>query len=278
VKITECAPAKVNLVLRVGGPRADGLHPLCSIFASVDLEDSVSVCEAEEDAVECGGVEGPNLAATAIDAFRAEVPSLPPLEVRIEKRIPVAAGLGGGSADAAAVLRAANQLSGARLPPGRLRALAARIGSDVPSQIEPRHSLVRGVGEELEPLSLPRMTLLLLPRDQGLSTPAVFGELDRLRDGLDPPAAWLDPEPLRRLATAGLHGLAAGIENDLARAALSLRPELAQSLERLLDAGALAAGVTGSGPTTFGVFEQVDDATSAARRIERSIVASPRAC
>ena len=94
----------------------------------------------------------------------------------------------------------------------------------MPSQIEPRHALVTGVGEELEPIALPRMTLLLLPREQGLSTPAVFAELDRLRDGLDPPAAWLDPEPLRRLAAAGLAELAAGIENDLARAALSLRP------------------------------------------------------
>jgi 4-diphosphocytidyl-2-C-methyl-D-erythritol kinase len=276
--VTERAPAKVNLVLRVGGPRADGLHPLCSIFASVDLEDTVTVSEAERDAVACHGVEGPNLAATAIDAFREKVSTLPPLEVTIEKRIPVAAGLGGGSADAAAVLRAANRLSGARLEPEQLRALAARIGSDVPSQVEPRHALVMGVGEGVEPVSLPRMTLLLLPREQGLSTPEVFGELDRLRDGLDPPGAWLDPEPLRGLAAAGLQELAAGMENDLERAALSLRPELEQDLTSLLDAGALAAGVTGSGPTTFGVFEERDDAASSAARFEDSIVTTVRPC
>jgi Holliday junction DNA helicase RuvA len=183
-----------------------------------------------------------------------------------------------GVSDAAAVLRAANEISGARLPAARLRELAAWIGSDVPSQVEPRHALVTGVGEQVEAIALPRMTLVLIPRDEGLSTPAVFAELDRLRDGLDPPAARLDPETLRRLAGGGIRELAAGMQNDLARAALSLRPELENGLAELRDAGALAAGVTGSGPTTFGVFEERRRARQAAARLVGSIVAEVRSC
>src|SRR5262245_6026576 len=113
--IQERARAKLNLVLHVGHPRADGLHPLCSLFASIDLADDVVVAPTGlgADSVECPGVEGPNLAMAALSAFRNSAgAALPPLAVRISKRIPVAAGLGGGSADAAAVLRAANALAG----------------------------------------------------------------------------------------------------------------------------------------------------------------------
>src|SRR4051812_38957676 len=110
--IRETAPAKVNLVLHVGPRRGDGLHELASLFASLDLADDVTVEPAGQDEVLCAGVEGPNLAQAALEAFRAASGELPPLRVVIEKRIPVAAGLGGGSADAAAVLRAANTIAG----------------------------------------------------------------------------------------------------------------------------------------------------------------------
>lgn len=275
--VTELAYAKVNLVLRVGAPRADGLHPLCSIFASLELADRVTVQEAGEDSVTCPGVEGSNLVSEAVRTFRRAVPRLPPLAVAIEKRIPVAAGLGGGSADAAAVLRAANELSGAPLAPEQLRGLAAGIGSDVPSQVEPCHALVSGVGEEVEPIELPRMTLALLPREEGLSTPEVFAELDRLREGSKPPPARVDPEPLRRLGGAPLGELAAAVENDLQPAAASLRPELRGALALLLDAGALAAQVTGSGPTTFGIFTDRAAAVAAATRLGGAIVIGARA-
>lgn len=276
--VTELAYAKVNLVLRVGAPRADGLHPLCSIFASVDLADRVAVREASEDRVHCPGVEGPNLVTRAVSAFRASVPTLPPLAVTVEKRIPVAAGLGGGSADAAAVLRAANRLSATPLSPGRLRELAAGLGSDVPSQVEPRHALVSGVGEEIEPIELPRMTLALVRQEAGLSTPAVFAELDRLRDGAHPPPLRLDPEPLRRLGRAPLGELAAGVENDLQAAAISLRPELARTVASLRGTGALAAAVTGSGPTTFGIYEDGATAAAAAAQLGDAVVTQARTC
>jgi 4-diphosphocytidyl-2-C-methyl-D-erythritol kinase len=286
--IEERAYAKSNLVLRVGPPRPDGLHPLCSLFASLDLADEVSVAPAASvgpagsggggapspDEVVCRGVEGENLAAAAMIAFRREVPDapLPPLRVEIEKRIPVAAGLGGGSADAAAVLRAANALAGSPLDADGLRRVAAGVGSDVPSQVEPRHAIVTGVGERVEPVDLPPMTLVLVPQQEGLSTAAVYAELDRL--GGHSPA--LDPEPLRALARAGAERLAAGLANDLQRPALSLRPELREVVERLSAAGALAAQVTGSGPTAFGAFADRSAAARAAAQLPGAIVAELR--
>ena len=278
MRVEERAHAKVNLVLHVGAPRPDGLHPLCSLFASLDLADVLTVeAGGSEDMVICPGVEGENLAARALEAFRAAAPGgdLPPLRVTIGKRIPIAAGLGGGSADAAAVLRAANRLAGAPLDAGALRSLGASLGSDVPSQIDPRHALVTGTGELVEPLELTQMGLVLLPRREGLSTAAVYAELDRLRAGgeLHPRGA-LDPEPLRRLASGSVAEIAAGLENDLEAAALSLRPELEGHLAELRQAGALAARISGSGPTAFGVFGDRDSAGSAARSIPRAILAT----
>src|SRR5262245_1137486 len=271
--IRELAPAKLNLVLHVGPPRDDGLHPVCSLFASIDLADDVVVAPTGfgADSVECPGVEGQNLAASALAAFRRSGgAAMPPLGVRISKRVPVAAGLGGGSADAAAVLRAANRIAGDPLNADGLRALAAELGSDVPSQVEPRHQLVQGVGELLEPVELPPLLAVLVPAAEGLSTAAVFAELDRLGGSRER----LDPEPLRRLAASGQDALAAGLENDLQPAALSLRPDLESTLSRLRAAGAPAAAISGSGPTCFGLFADRAAAEAAAAGIEGALVAS----
>ena len=277
--VAERAYAKVNLVLRVGPRRADGLHQLCSLFASVALCDEVRVEAAGSDTVVCPEVQGENLAAQAVAAFRSLVPDLPPLRVEIDKRIPVAAGLGGGSADAAAVLRAANRLAGGRLDRAALVRLAAGLGSDVPSQIEPCHSIVTGAGEEVEPVELPEMTLVLVPQAGGLSTGAVYTALDKLRSEVDRvPDAALDPERLRGLAAAPLDELAAALENDLQPPALSLRPELERTLAALRRMGALAALVTGSGPTCFGVFPDGQAADAAAAGIDGSLVTEVRRC
>jgi 4-diphosphocytidyl-2-C-methyl-D-erythritol kinase len=273
--LRETAFAKVNLVLHVGPRRADGLHELCSLVASIDLADELAIeaSEREEDRVICPNVDGPNLASAAIAAFRSRVDAgLPPLTVMITKRIPVAAGLGGGSADAAAVLRAANRLGGTPLDAGGLRELGAALGADVPGQIEPRHALVRGAGETVEPLELPPMTLVLVPQREGLATRDVYAEADRL--GATRPG--VDPGPLRRLADAPLEELAAHVENDLERAAVSLRPELAGPLAALRRAGALGAGVTGSGPTVFGIFPGPEAAARVAAGIEGALVAPAR--
>jgi 4-diphosphocytidyl-2-C-methyl-D-erythritol kinase len=264
--ITEVAPAKVNLVLHVGPRRADGLHDLCSLFASLDLADGVTVEPAKADDVVCRGVSGPNLAQAALEAFRAATAGLdpaidlPPLRITIDKRIPVAAGLGGGSADAAAVLRAANAIAGRPLDAEALRAIGLRLGADVPSQVEPRHALVTGAGEGVEPVELPEMALLLVPSREGLSTKDVYDEADRLPST----RAHLDPAAVRKLAEAPLATLARAMENDLEAAALSLRPELARTLAKLEEAGALAARISGSGPTAFGVFTSPVEAQSAA--------------
>jgi 4-diphosphocytidyl-2-C-methyl-D-erythritol kinase len=271
--IRETAPAKVNLVLHVGPRRDDGLHELCSLFASLDLADELTIEPADDDEVVCPGVSGPNLAGAAIEAFRSAAgpkAELPPLRVTIDKRVPVAAGLGGGSADAAAVLRAANALAGNPLGASALRAIGLRLGADVPSQVEPRHALVTGAGERVEPVELPDMTLVLVPAREGLSTAAVYAEADRLPST----RAHLDPDAVRRLARAPLATLAHAMDNDLEAAALSLRPELARTLAKLDEAGALAARISGSGPTAFGVFATPAEAESAAALLPDEAIVS----
>ena len=272
-RVVEQAPAKVNLVLWVGPRRDEGLHELCSLVASIDLADTLRFEPlGTEDEVICPEVQGPNLVADALAAFRRAAPGpMPALRVVIEKRIPVAAGLGGGSADAAAALRVANRLAEEPLDADGLRALGARIGSDVPSQVEPRHSLVGGAGERVEPVDLPPMTMVLVPATPGLATVDVYAEADRIgatRNGFDEDA-------VRALAARPLAELADGMENDLEAAALSLRPELEATRARLLESGALAARVSGSGPTVFGVFED-DGSASAAAAIPGAIVARTR--
>ena len=264
--MTERAPAKVNLVLRVGPPRADGLHEIASLFASLDLADELTFEEAERDEMVCPGVEGENLASVALSEFRGAGGQLPPLRVTIDKRIPVAAGLGGGSADAAAVLRVAQRM--APIDKAALQSVAAGLGSDVPSQLRPAHAIVTGTGERVESVELPPMALVLVPSSEGLSTAAVFAELDRLR----PRAPAPDAGGLRELLASGADALARGLENDLEVAALALRPELAGVLDELHEAGALGVRITGSGPTAFGVFSDTAAAEAAAARFEHGLV------
>jgi 4-diphosphocytidyl-2-C-methyl-D-erythritol kinase len=269
--VQELAFAKLNLILHVGPPRADGLHPICSIFASIDLADDVEVgvADGRSDVVVCPGVHGTNLAETAVAAFRGRVPSLPALRVRIDKRIPVAAGLGGGSADAAAVLRAANRIAGLPLTIPALRELAAGIGSDVPSQIDPRHALIEGVGDVSEVVELPPYGVLVVPQREGLSTAEVYAELDRMRGWRDR----LDPGPLHDFVRSPDPG---ALENDLQPAAVALRPEIKRALHGLRAAGALGSVVSGSGPTCFGLFADRADAQRAAGHVAKTIVTELR--
>jgi 4-diphosphocytidyl-2-C-methyl-D-erythritol kinase len=272
--IRERAPAKVNLLLHVGPRRGDGLHELCSLFASLELADELTVAPGgATDEVHCPAVPDDNLVQAAIRAFRDETEAaLPPLRIEIDKRIPVAAGLGGGSADAAAALRAANELAGRPLDVPTLRLLGARVGADVPSQIEPRSALVTGAGERVEPLPLPDMALVLVPQQEGLATADVYARADRMGAARQE----LDPAATRALASAPLAELAAGLENDLQAAALALRPELEEQLVALWRAGALAALVTGSGPTVFGVFGDEESAARAARAVPGGLVSKVR--
>jgi 4-diphosphocytidyl-2-C-methyl-D-erythritol kinase len=270
----ERAFAKVNLVLQVGPPRDDGLHPICSLLAPVDLADELTVAEGNGsgDQVHCPGLPDETLCRSAVEALRGALPHLPPLEITIDKRIPVAAGLGGGSADAAAVLRAGNELAGSPLDADRLRELAAGIGSDVPSQVEEGPALIGGVGEKVEAVGLEPLSLVLVPQAQGLSTADVYAELDRIGRYREHPA----PDELRELASAPLADLARGIENDLEAAALSLRPELEAVLAGLRQAGAMVAAISGSGPTAFGLLAGPDEAERAAAEVGGALAVATR--
>jgi 4-diphosphocytidyl-2-C-methyl-D-erythritol kinase len=255
------APAKLNLCLYLGAPREDGLHELCSLFEPLALADLIEVTPGERDEVICPGVEGENLAARALAGLRERGWEREPLRIEIEKRVPVAAGLGGGSGDAAAVLRlAAGEV--ADLPQ-----LAAELGADVPSQLRPSPALVRGAGEQVEPLPEPaEHAAVLLPDGGGLSTAEVFAEADRL--GLGRSAAELDAQAMRLREAAG-----AGVSpldypellvNDLTEAAVSLRPDIDDALDALRKAGAPVAILSGSGPTAVGLFPDLASARGAA--------------
>jgi 4-diphosphocytidyl-2-C-methyl-D-erythritol kinase len=275
------APAKLNLGLYLGRPRPDGLHELCSLFEPLAVADLIRIEEAERDEVICAGVEGENLAARALAKLRERGWDGPPLRIEIEKRIPVAAGLGGGSADAAAVLRLATrrlfaideQASGgsdgliADLP-----AIAAELGADVPSQLRPALALVQGAGERVEPLPAPaEHAALLLPGGGGLSTKEVFDEADRLGLGRDESTLAGIAEDLRAAAGAGASPLAYVdlLVNDLEPAARSLRPDIGDALDALRSTGAPAVFLSGSGPTCVGLFSALDDAERAAASLDR---------
>jgi 4-diphosphocytidyl-2-C-methyl-D-erythritol kinase len=260
------APAKLNLCLYLGSRRRDGLHELCSLFEPLALADLLTVSGGERDEVVCPGVEGENLAARALAALRARGWEHPPLCVRIEKRIPVGAGLGGGSADAAAILRLA---SGGV---DDLPALAAAIGADVPSQLVPALALVEGAGERVQRLPDPvPHGVVLLPGGGGLSTAEVFAEADRLGLGRDAAELTDLARSLRALAGSGASPLTYSdlLANDLEPAARSLRPEIGDGLEALREAGAPVALLSGSGPTAFGIFADIAAAHAAAARIDR---------
>jgi 4-diphosphocytidyl-2-C-methyl-D-erythritol kinase len=260
------APAKLNLCLYLGARREDGLHELCSLFEPLALADLIEVEEAAEDEVICAGVEGENLALRALRALREQGWESPPLRIEIEKRTPVAAGLGGGSADAAVVLRlAAGEVAD-------LERIAAALGADVPSQLTPGLALVSGAGERVERLPEPRPhAVVLLPDGGGLSTADVFAEADRL--GLsrsDEELAEL-AQSLREAAGSGASPLTYPelLVNDLEPAARSLRPEIGAALETLCDAGAPLALLTGSGPTVFGLCEDLAAARAVAEALDR---------
>jgi 4-diphosphocytidyl-2-C-methyl-D-erythritol kinase len=270
------APAKLNLGLYLGRARPDGLHELCSLFEPLALADILRIEEAERDEVVCPGIEGENLATRALRALRERGWDAPPLRIEIEKRTPVAAGLGGGSADAAAVLRLATEGSwsqGDQKASIDLPAIAAELGADVPSQLRPALALVRGAGEKVEPLPAPaEHAVLLLPSGGGLSTKDVFDEADRLGLGRDEAALDGIADELRAAAGAGASPLAYVdlIVNDLEPAAVSLRPDIADALEALRQTGAPAVFLSGSGPTAVALFPTLTEAEAAAEKLGRS--------
>jgi 4-diphosphocytidyl-2-C-methyl-D-erythritol kinase len=266
------APAKVNLCLFVGEPRADGMHPLVSVVQALSLADELTLEPASdgagEDEVVCPGVEGPNLAARALALYREATGwAAPPQRLTIDKRIPVAAGMGGGSSDAAAALRLAAHAAGAPGDP-RAAVLAPRLGADVASLLRPGRVLMTGAGEHVEPLGAPpALGVLVLPVDAALSTPAVYREADRLGLARGP----------RELAEWDARVRAGDwpVHNDLQDAARSLCPAIDDALDAARAAGADTVLVSGSGPTVVGLFEGDDGALRAAAAARAAV--RPRA-
>jgi len=259
------APAKVNLGLFLGPTRAsDGRHELVTVMQSISLADALTLEPshggAMDDELICAGVPGDaaeNLAARALRAFRASTGwDAPPQRLRIVKRIPVAAGLAGGSADE----------------------LAARLGADVPAQVRPGRWLASGAGERLQELPAPSgsLGLLVLPLDVELSTAAVYAEADRLGLPRDPEDLSERMHRLGRAMAAGEALPADGelLANDLQRAAISLCPPIASAIEQALQAGAARAFVSGSGPTVLGLYQ--DDGEGADGGVELAQRAAAR--
>ena len=261
IGVTVRVPAKLNLQLAVGPPRGDGYHHLVTVFHAVSLFDEVTVVSAGQDGIAVTGegadrvpADGDNLALRAVAALRAAMTGAAAdragVHVTIAKRIPVAAGLAGGSADAAAALVACNELWRAGLSQAQLVEVAARVGSDVAFALLGGTAVGRGRGERLSPALAPATPYhwVLAFADGHLSTPEVYATLDRLRaaEAAEPD---LDAALMSALRSGDARLLGRALSNDLQQAAVTLFPALRKTLAAGLELGALGALVAGSGPT-----------------------------
>lgn len=278
MSVTVRVPAKVNVQLAVGAARPDGFHDLASVFLAVGLYDEVTVTPADRLRITCSGpdaaqvpLDASNLAARAASALAARHGIAPGVHLHIDKDIPVAGGMAGGSADGAAALLACDALWGTGTPRDELLALCAQLGSDVPFSLVGGAALGTGRGERLTPVEVGgTFHWVFAVADGGLSTPAVYREFDRLTEGTRVPEPVASDALLDALRTGDAKALAASLGNDLQAAALSLRPSLAATLAAGTEAGALAALVSGSGPTTAFLTEDA----AAADRVAAALTAS----
>lgn len=251
------APSKVNLHLAVGDLRPDGYHELTTVFQALSLSDQVDLVPAPTLTVRVRGegardvpTDRRNLVWKAATRLAHKAGREPLVEISIDKGIPVAGGMAGGSADAAAALLGLNALWQMDLTRDELAELALELGSDVPFAMHGGTALGTGRGEKLLPV-LARDTFhwVLAFAKGGLSTPDVFRELDRLREQGQPPRIGEPDKLMHALAAGDAAQLAPLLGNDLQAAAISLKPELRRTLRAGVDAGALAGIVSGSGPT-----------------------------
>ncbi|MFJ8887674.1 4-(cytidine 5'-diphospho)-2-C-methyl-D-erythritol kinase [Streptomyces sp. NPDC102402] len=276
--VTVRVPAKVNAQLAVGAPRPDGFHDLANVFLAVGLYDEVTVTPADALRVTCSGpdagqvpLDATNLAARAAIALAARHGIAPDVHIHIAKDIPVAGGMAGGSADGAAALLACDTLWSTGASREELLEICAELGSDVPFSLVGGAALGTGRGEKLTPIEVGgTFHWVFAVADGGLSTPAVYGEFDRLAAGTRVPEPVASPALLTALGKGDTTALAEALSNDLQTAALSLRPSLADTLAVGTAAGALAALVSGSGPTT--AFLTADE--ESARTVADALLAS----
>jgi len=251
------APAKVNLQLSVGPKEADGYHQVVTVFQAVSLMDVIKISESDQFGISIKGdyttgvpLDQSNLIFKAVQLMSEKFDTSTSLDFEINKSIPVAGGMAGGSADAAASLLGIDQLYGLGLTKDELAEVAREIGSDVPFMLHGGTAVGRGRGDEITPaLSRGTYHWVIAVSSSGLSTPAVYGECDRLRTGLDIKAPTLNDELLQSLLSGDSVRVGKSLNNDLQAAACSLRPALRLILDTGQEYGALGGIVSGSGPS-----------------------------
>ena len=249
--VEEFAPAKVNLRLDVLGKRADGYHELQMIMVKLALGDRLMLTAHDQLSMTCDDpslpVDDKNLVIRAARLFEQQTGRSAGVRFHLEKKIPTAAGLGGGSSDAAAALRGLNRYHGAGLDQTQLEAMGARLGADVPFFIRPGHKVAKGIGEKLSSFTLdPELNLLLVNPGYPISTAEIYGkfQLTTQKKAINLPASLKGPEQAISL-----------LFNDLESVVLREYPEIGRIKQHLNDSGCLGCLMSGSGPTVFGIFE-----------------------
>jgi 4-diphosphocytidyl-2-C-methyl-D-erythritol kinase len=282
-ELSDFAPAKINLTLRIGRRRTDGYHELASLVVFADAGDEVRLAPGDAASLSVtgetaaqAGPPGDNLVLKAVRALQSHISDLRSGHFHLTKRLPVAAGIGGGSSDAAAALRLVAQLNDLPDDDARLMAAARATGADVPVCLDPQPRVMRGIGDILSaPLHLPPLHAVLVNPRVPVPTGAVFGALAKSREGVAPQS--LDDDPAARLAGAGtppefdaLLNILRASGNDLEPPALALFPAVGATLAALRGIpSCLLARMSGSGGTCFGLFESFDDADRAAATLWR---------
>ncbi len=268
------APAKINLCLLVGPRRKDGYHPVCSLMERVSLFDRISVIPGG-GGLRLSGMDMPaseNIVSRAVEALAQRTGASLGARIRIEKGIPMAAGLGGGSSDAAAVLQALNDLAAPGLSREALMGVAAAVGADAPFFLTEGPQLAEGSGEQLRSVEpLPSFHLVLVAPDTGLSTAEIYGLYDEVA-GVTRSGFERRVDGLRRLLAGGdleLPGLARLLVNDLEPVAMELVPEIGEIKHGLLELGAAGALMSGSGSSVFGLFATAAEARRAVASLKR---------
>jgi 4-diphosphocytidyl-2-C-methyl-D-erythritol kinase len=259
-------PAKINLQLAVGPLGSDGFHEVTTVFQAISLFDDVSIKFAAENSgialtlsgATAGGVpvDDENLAVRAAKLMADKFDLPTNLAIHLKKEIPVAGGMAGGSADAAGIIVAMDSLFEIGLSRDEMEAIASQLGSDVPFGISGGVAIGRGRGDQLTPaLNRGNYHWVLALSGQGLSTPAVYQECDRLREGLDIANPQVSDSMMQALRAGDATALGLALSNDLQAAACSLRPALRLVLDVGRDYGALGGIVSGSGPTVAFLVE-----------------------
>jgi 4-diphosphocytidyl-2-C-methyl-D-erythritol kinase len=267
--LVEQAPAKINLTLRVLGRRADGYHALESLVAFAELSDTLTLQPGDAPALDVSGpfaatagAAADNLVLKACSALGEQIAGLKTGRFSLVKNIPVAAGLGGGSADAAAALRLLASFNGIAAGDARLLQAARAVGADVPVCLDPQARIMRGVGDELSaPIKMPQLAALLVNPGVALATRDVFAKFSATQAAQKP----LTDVPV---TSEAIFDFLKSYENDLVPAAIACAPVVAEALERLRALpGVRMARMSGSGATCFALFASAAEASAAARRL-----------